>query len=149
MADDTDVLLKMYEEQWEQARQTENQRAAITNIVLVIASAVLGFIVQRGLNLEMLPLTILLIVIGIYGAIASEKLYETFQFHVGKAWSWRKRIDELHPNAQLLKLNEESRKKHRAEFPRLVRLRLHHMWMVLHLAIALGGIILTFAVIIR
>lgn len=101
MADDTDALLKIYEEQWAQARHLEDRRSTITNIVLLIATAVFGFIFQRSLSLQTLPLTILLIALGIYGAVASEKLYERAQFHLERVRYLHKRIDELHPNAQL------------------------------------------------
>jgi hypothetical protein len=143
MADDTDVLLKMYDEQWTQARHIEDQRATITNIVVVIASAILGFIVQQGLSIEILPVTILLVVLGVYGAISSEKLYERFQFCVNRATVLRKRVDELHPNIKLVQLNKDFEAQHKKDYPRLSKVRLHYLWFFLHLAIALGGLILT------
>ena len=143
MADDTDVLLKLCEEQWTQARQSEDQRATITNIVFVVASAIIGLIAQTGLVLQVLPLTILLLVIGIYGAITSEKLYERHQFHMRRAAFWRKRLNELHPNAEIEKYKDQSDARHRTKFPRLNRMRLHYLWLTLHLGIALAGIILT------
>ncbi len=148
MADDTDVLLKMYDEQWTQARHVENQRATITNIVVVIASAILGFIVQKGLGTEILPITILLMVLGIYGAISSEKLYERFQFCTNRATALRKRIDELHPNSRLIQLNKEFEAQHKKDYPRLSKIRVHYLWFSLHLTIALGGLILTIVVLL-
>jgi hypothetical protein len=143
MANDTDVLLKFCEQQWMEAKQAEDQRAAITNIVLLVASAILGFIAQNGLTSNTLPLTVLLTTLGIYGAIASEKLYERHQFHSARAWSWRERIDQLHPDAQLLKRKEEAVAKHSKKFPLMSKIRLHYLWFTFHGAIALIGIILT------
>jgi hypothetical protein len=40
MANDTDVLLKLCEEHWTEMRHIEDQRATITNIVIIITSAV-------------------------------------------------------------------------------------------------------------
>lgn len=48
MADDSDVLIKFCEEQEAQARQSENQRATVSNLIVTIASAITGFIVQIG-----------------------------------------------------------------------------------------------------
>lgn len=147
MADDSDVLLKMYEDQWVQARQAEDQRATFTNIIIVIVSLVLGFIAQqKNLGQELLPLTILLIILGIYGAITTAKLYERFQFHVGRARAWRKRIDELHQEARLIELKDAADARHREKY-RLNKLRLYILWTTLHIIIALAGVILTVMII--
>jgi hypothetical protein len=143
MADDTDVLLKFCEQQWMEAKQAEDQRATITNIILLVASAILGFITQKTLTSDMLPLSILLIVLGIYGVITSEKLYERHQFHSARARSWRDRIDQLHPDAELLKRKEEAATAHNQKFSIMSRIRLHYLWVGLHLVIALAGVILT------
>ena len=50
MADSTDVLLKFVEQQWIEAKQAEDQRSIMTNIILVIVAAIIGFIAQKGLN---------------------------------------------------------------------------------------------------
>jgi len=147
MADDTAVLLKVYEEQWAQARQHENQRVAITNILLIIAPAIVGFISQQGLRPQMLPLTILLSVVGIFGIVACAKLSEAADFHLERARFLHKRLDELHPDAHLAKLREEADSKHKAAFPRMERLRVYQLWLVLHIAIALVGVALTLIVI--
>jgi hypothetical protein len=149
MANDTDVLLKVYDEQRAQARQSEDQRATITNIVLVIASIILGFVSQNGFVFGSLPLMFLLIIIGLYGAIASEKLYERFQFHRIRSSFIRKRLDELSSKAYVLKLLNDADNAHQKEFPRLSRLRLHHLWLSLHIAITITGIVLTVIVVIR
>lgn len=148
MAADTDALLKVYEEQWAQARQHENQRATITNIVLLIASAILGFVSQQGLSSQVLPLTALLIGVGIFGAVACEKLYERTEYHLERTRFLHKRIDELHPNAQLKKLREQADAKHKAEYPRMIRLRVRHLWLALHLAIIVAGVVLTLIIVL-
>ncbi len=58
MADTSDIMFKMIEEQRFQARQSEDQRATLTNYVVVIAAAILGFPVNRGLVKEMWPVAI-------------------------------------------------------------------------------------------
>lgn len=143
MADDTDVLLKMFDENWTQARHLENQRATITNLVVIIASAILGFIVQKGLSIEILPITILLIVLGVYGAVTSEKFHERIQLSINRALVFRNRIDELHPDSKLVQLNNEFETQHKKRFPRLSKIRLHYFWVYMHLAFSLGGLILT------
>lgn len=143
MADDTDILLQLCSNEWEQSRHLEEQRATITNIILLIASVILGFVAQKGTGYELLPLTILLIVLGVYGAIATEKLYERYTFHSERARHYLKRIDELHPTAQVWALRSQADAKHSAEAKRLVKLRLHALWTSLHVGISITGLVLT------
>src|SRR4030066_183577 len=143
MADDTEVLLKFFDEDWRQVRQSEDQRTAFSNIILLIASAVFGFLTQNGLTRNALPLALLLIVLGIFGGIASEKLYERSKLHMELAWAWRRRLYELHPDIQLDRLIVEAEEVHRKRFRRLFGLPLHRVWLALDLGIAAAGIILT------
>jgi hypothetical protein len=46
VADDAEILLKFFDEDWRQVRQSEDQRTAFSNIILLIASAVFGFLTQ-------------------------------------------------------------------------------------------------------
>lgn len=144
---DSDVLLKFFDEDWRQVRQSEDQRTAFSNIVLLIASAIFGYLTQHGLSVDTLPLTILLIALGLYGGVASEKLYERSKLHMELAWAWRDRLNELHPNIQIDRLKKEAEAINHKRFPRLHRLHLHHVWLALDLSIALGGLILTVLVI--
>jgi uncharacterized membrane protein YeaQ/YmgE (transglycosylase-associated protein family) len=143
MADTTDVLLKFCEQQWTEAKQSEDQRATFTNIILLIASAVVGVIAQKGVSKGMLPLSILLIVLGLFGAMVPRKLYERHQFHIHRLQNWRKRITELHPDSFLEELKNEAVATHKKEFPISSRLRLNYLWVILHLLIAFAGSILT------
>ena len=143
MADDAEILLKFFDEDWRQVRQSEDQRTAFSNIILLIASAVFGFLTQNDLTRSALPLAMLLIVLGIFGGIASEKLYERSKLHMELAWAWRRRLYELHPEIQLDRLIAEAEGVHRKRFWRLSRLHLHIVWLTLQLSIAVFGLILT------
>jgi hypothetical protein len=140
---DTDVLLRFFDEDWRQVRQSEDQRTAFSNIVLLIASAVFGYLTQHGLSRDMLPLTIFLIVLGIFGGLASEKLYERSKLHMELAWAWRDKLNELHPEINIDQLKEKAEAINHERFPRLHKLHLHHVWLALDLAIAIAGIIST------
>jgi len=146
MTDDSEVLFKFFDEDWRQVRQSEDQRTAFTNITLLIASAVFGFLTQYGLTRNMLPLTVLLIALGLFGAVASQKLYERSKLHMELAWTWQKRLSELHPDIQFERLKAEAEKTQRKRFPRLFRLHLHLVWIALQLSFAVAGIILTIIV---
>ncbi|NER84836.1 MAG: hypothetical protein F6K42_36030 [Leptolyngbya sp. SIO1D8] len=146
MADDTDVLLKFYEEDWQQARQAEDQRTAITNITLIIVPALVGFISQTGFSISALPLTLLLIVLGIYGAVTSQKLYERHCYFSDRSGFWREKINELHPKLEINQIRNNARSKHTKRFKYLEKIRLYSLWLALHLLVALIGLILTIVV---
>jgi hypothetical protein len=146
MADEIDVLLKMCDEQWTQCRQLETQRSLVTNFVITIAAASLAFIGSKGFIPASLPLAGFLIFLGLYGAVTSEKLYERWQFTRHRSRYWRKRIDELKPEAQLLKLQDEADKEYKHKFQKI---RLHWLWVCLHLSIAAIGIGCMTLIIIR
>lgn len=143
MAEASEILIKFFDEDWRQVRQSENQRTAFSNIILLIASAVFGYLTQFGLSREALPLTALLIVLGVFGGLASEKLYERSRLHMELAWAWRRRLHELHPDIQLDRLLDEADEIHRQRFRRLFGVRLHHVWLAIDLGIAAAGFALT------
>ncbi len=145
MADETDVLLKLCEQQWVEAKQAEDQRAAFTNIVVLVSGASFAFIAQmaqkEGLTRECAPLSFLVFVLGFLGAITSLKLYERHQFHIERLRAWRKTLAELHQNAKVLETKDEADSKHNAKYPRLHKCRLHWLWLILHSAIAVTGLV--------
>jgi hypothetical protein len=77
-SDYTDVLLNEIDRQWSQAKQSEDQRAALSNFIVVIAVAGQGFIVDRDFPRRALVVAVALAVLGLFGAIASAKYYERF-----------------------------------------------------------------------
>jgi uncharacterized membrane protein len=145
---EVDVFLKLYEEQWTQVRHLENQRATATNFIVVIASAIIGFIVQQGLSVAILPVSLLLIVLGIYGALTSEKYYERIQLCIKRSTVFRDQIDKLQPKMNLAQVMKEYNVQHKERFPRLSRISLRSLWLFLHLSIMLGGIVLSVIVLL-
>ncbi|GAA1897675.1 hypothetical protein GCM10009837_19980 [Streptomyces durmitorensis] len=143
MADKTDVLLAFWQEQRESDRQVENQRATLTNIIVVIVSAGLGFLAQKGLHPPMLTVTVTMVALGIYGAMASLKSHERCAFHMRQARWLRQKIGVLHPELEFEDGLAAVRSTHRLRFPLLVRTRMYALWVALHSAIALSGAILS------
>jgi hypothetical protein len=149
MANDTDVLLSFVHEHWEEMRHAEQQRSTFTNIVFLVASLLTGFIAQVGLKADSLILTVSLALVGLYGALTTAKLYERHQFDQRRLDLWYTRIDEMHPDAQFLQLRKRADTIHLKEFPRLARIRIHHLWIAFHLGIAAGGMLLTIVILLH
>lgn len=149
MANEADVLLQVWREQRDQARQCEDQRAVMTNIVLVLASAAIGLIVQRGISGQiMLLVSVPLMLLGVYGAITSLKYRERFAYHHAQARALMHRLDKLYPDLHLEEDKAAAIERHGKleRYARLYPVRLGRLWVGLHIAIAIIGFVLTIAI---
>ncbi|HTK10748.1 MAG TPA: hypothetical protein VL485_26475 [Ktedonobacteraceae bacterium] len=144
MSETTDILIHAADREFSQAKQSEDQRANITGLVVVIASAIQGGLTQTGLNRNALPLTIMLIVMGGFGVLASLKLYERFRRHIRFGSLIHQKLEELYPDTQLQHLLDQTRIEQQNEFPIVRSIRLYILWIMLHFIISLLGIIYTF-----
>jgi hypothetical protein len=143
MADDTDVLIKYCDDTRQEMRHIENQRATITNMIIVISSFIVGYLAQRPLDLAMLPISLIMVFLGIYGIVITSKLYERHQFAQNRIDHWTKHIDKLHPKSNLLKLRSGADQEHAVQFPKMSKVKLNRLWIILHLTIMLVGIGIT------
>jgi hypothetical protein len=137
-----DAVLAYWREHREQLRQSENQRAVLTNYVLVITAAISGFIVQQNFALRTLPLSVLIIIIGLYGAVAAAKYHERADYHLFQARALTRVLVETGALADHEAVLEEFRQQHYRKYPRLHRLRLNRLWTGLHLGVAVYGVVL-------
>jgi hypothetical protein len=137
-----DAVLAYWHEHREQLRQSENQRAVLTNYVLVIVAAISGFIVQQHFAIRTLPLSVLIVVIGLYGAVAVAKYHERADYHLLQARALTRVLIDSGALADHDSVLQEFRQQHYRKYPRLYRLRLNRLWTGLHLGVALYGIIL-------
>ena len=137
-----DAVLAYWQEHREQFRQSENQRAVLTNYVLVIAAAVSGLAVQQGFKHRTLPLSVLIVVIGLYGALAVAKYHERANYHLLQARALTRVLIDSGALADHDAVLEEFRQAHYSTYPRLHRLRLNWLWIGLHLGVAAYGVVL-------
>lgn len=149
MSDEINVLLKFCEEEWTQRRQSENQRSLMTNILMTAAMAIVVIIIQKGLVIGVIPLASLLIFTGTYGALTTAKFYERGEAHMARARQWRKRIDELCPQAKLIESMSSAHSKHNERYPILTRVRLYFLWIFLHASIATIGCVILVALLLK
>jgi hypothetical protein len=149
MTDDTNVLLKYYEEHRTQGRHAESQRSIVSNYIITISAAILGFTIQKGFALDSLPLTIFLIIIGTYGAIISWKLYERFEYNMTLAKQISKRIAELHPEMNFDEIRRLACHEHEKKYPNYKKIRLYKLWIALHILISAIGVVCSIIIIIH
>jgi hypothetical protein len=150
-----DVLWKMCNEHYTQGRHHETQRSAVVSAIIAIAAAITGLVTVDGhIESSDIPLTVLLIALGLFGSAFSMKHYERFRFHMECAKQYRNQLDQLLPDAPLRQGRARARSEHKhfsAPFPswtrglarRLPDLRLHYWWLALNLFIAALGVALS------
>lgn len=142
VADVSEEAIRAYwKEHREQFRQCETQRSTLTNLLLVVTAALSGLIVQQKFTLNVIPLCIFVAMTGVYGAVAVAKYYERASYHLTQARALTRNLADLGvlgPEDGL----DRARLAHYDNFPRLHRIRLHLLWVGLHLAIALYGLTL-------
>ena len=85
MSEKTDLLLKYWEEERAKGRQSENQRATITNYIILISSLIITVIAESDFKSDSWPLAILLIALGFFGFIITRKYYGRWKYHMKEA----------------------------------------------------------------
>src|SRR3954452_3208548 len=88
-----EAVLAVWQEQREQMRQSESQRAVLTNYVLVIAAGLSGLVAQQRFALSTVPVCILVILLGLYGALSAAKYHERADYHLGQARALVRTLD--------------------------------------------------------
>lgn len=140
MADKADVILNEVDRQWSQARQSEDQRATLSNLILLIAVAAQGFIVEKDFPKRALVVAVALVLLGAFGTVAVAKYYERFRMSMSRVGRLRERLDRNIPDLGLDELERKADEKHRKRYPQLSSVRLHYLWRLLMLSIAILGV---------
>jgi len=137
-----DILYGMYMDNITQCRHHETQRATVTSSIIAIDTIIIGLITfDKTINHIDIPLSILLIILGIFGATFTLKHYERYSLHVERLRQYRQALDEQFGNNEIMRLKNIADEIHAKRFPNLGRYTHHKFWIALHIfitAIALG-----------
>ena len=153
MADRADVLLHLYSEERAEARQSEDQRATLTNLILVVVAAGLAFVTSRqGDNEAALIVSLAILALGIYGAVATAKYFERWLRHWRRSYAFQVQLFELYPEidaslasfhyAPLRLRTDPYEQEIERRFPRLSKVKLYRLWIAFHCAVAIAGAIM-------
>ena len=141
--DDKESLWNMLKEEYTHARQHQTQRATMTTIVIVVASALTGLITfDDSIGQGDIAPSIVVIALGTFGVLFSLKFQERYACHRKRAYALRDRLDTLQPELKFSQIEDSSDAKHRKSSPVLSRVSLRYFWIVLHLVITGIGVVL-------
>lgn len=139
-----DGCWRLYAEHCTHVRHHETQRSTVAASILAIAAALLGLITyDRAITMTDLPLSILVILLGGFGALFSSKQYERASLHTERARRYRDAVDATLADKPFKRLKIAADIKHRTEFPRMEKLRLNKFWVALYLLLGIIGVILS------
>ncbi len=82
--------------------------------------------------------------LGLFGVIATFKLYERHRFAQNRLNEWYKKLDELAPDASFLKLREVADSNHLQSNRIMRKLSLHFIWLLFYITIIAFGLIMYF-----
>lgn len=149
MSESAETVLAYWTEHRQQMRQSENQRAVLTNYILVIVAALSGFIVQQDLRAGTVPLSSLIVVIGVYGAVTTAKYHERADYHLSQSHALTQVLVNLGALPDNKTAIADARQVHAGQYPLLHRIRLHGLWTGLHVGVALYGVALLVITVVR
>lgn len=144
--DNKSVILEYWKDQRAQARHTETQRATFTNIILIVAAALLGLVANTGFRESSLALTVTIIFLGLFGAATSAKYYERYNVHIEQAIRFSEVLSAQQQEYDYEKILGPIRIDHDSR-NRLARLRLNKLWIAFHLIVALIGFAMSIIII--
>lgn len=115
-----------YDEHATQARQHENQRERMTNIILALSGVLLSVVTFGKLSIWTLPASIGMGLLGLYGWIFARKHYERNRYHVAILGEIRREMSyldgtldrprDVSENRSLSKIRERGVERHRIKY---------------------------------
>jgi len=139
-------FLKFYIEQtWEENRHLESLRERVTILVITLASAIIGFIVQQKFASETKIFNLIIIILGLFGFAMTLKIFQIHQKGQRRLDKWYGYLNSYcGTNPQILILRDQADNENKFEFPRINPIRHHYFWSALNISIALIGLSLYF-----
>lgn len=137
-------FLNFYMEQtWEEMRHIENLRERVTILVVTVASAIVGFVMQQKFAIETKPFVWFVILLGVFGLLMTLKLFQLHKMSQKRLDKWYKYYEGFcGDNPQILELRKQADKENKEEFSFIAPMRHNYFWSAIHIFIITAGIVL-------
>jgi len=143
MTDKEFDLLKTYmQETNNEMRHNEDMREKVSSIILSLAILISGFVIQQKLADYTIILSIFIIILGLFGAGMTKKLYSIHQFGQQRLNEWYEYLKIQYPDQQIFIYRQIADDKTKKRFPILSKIRHNTFWVILNLIISCIGVIL-------
>jgi hypothetical protein len=142
MTDDAELAWRLYLEHCNQGRHHETQRAGVTQYVIAVSAGIGSLIGVGGITATDLPLAAVIVMLGFFGAVFAAKQYERFRYHMEHAARFRRHLERAVPGLDIASVRRDAKSEHKTKHPRLEAMGLNRLWVLLHLLVALVGVLL-------
>ncbi len=144
MDDNEKDFLRFYMEQsWEEMRHLEDLREKVTILVVTLATAIAGFIMQQKFAIETKPFVWFVIILGAFGFLMTRKLFQLHQLAQKRLDKWYIYYESFcGSNPQILTLRNQADKESKAAYYYISQLKHNHFWAAIHIFIVVAGIFL-------
>jgi hypothetical protein len=139
-------FLHFYMEQtWEEMRHLENLRERVTILIITLATAIAGFVIQQKFSTDSKPLIWFIIFLGFFGLFMSLKIFQIHQGGQKRLNKWYKYLEDYcGTNPQILSLRDIADLENKQDFYILSRIPHNFFWTGLYMFIIAGGLSLLF-----
>ncbi len=147
-----EIVWGMIQENFTQRRHHENQRAKITGLFVAISAGIIGLIsFDNKLTAEDLPLSIFLIIIGLFGSLFNAREYDRYLLHRERTNELFKHLHEVMPNFDIMAIKKVADKRSGEISSRFIRkyIKLHTLWNYFQVFISLLGIWISICILSR
>jgi hypothetical protein len=143
-----EYLHHLLEENWRHVRLSEDRRIAITSVNIIAATGVQITVLVLGFSPRVLPLTIWMILLGLFGCVACLRLDERAQLHSARARRLRELMEE-ETGARAIDVLARSDRSHAERHRVLGRIRLQTAFMGINVATLMAGLTYSVFAIVR
>lgn len=139
-----EILLNFYKEHSNWSRHQESQRAIVSNLLLSISIVLIGLITfDKKIGMGDLPLTLFLVVVGVFGAVFTYKYYVQFKFHDSRVDLYKQHLNLLLKDIDVYSEEVSSDDKLSSKYLFFARFRLYKLWIYLNGIIVASGAFLS------
>ncbi len=130
MDNELEMLWRLYKDDRDFARHHEMQRTNGSSLVIAISGGLIAFIsLDKSINPTDMPASILLIALGIFGIVFTQKHYERTRLHLYRAYEYFHEIDKRIPEVKFEELRNKANEINNNRFNILSKYRLSNMWV--------------------
>lgn len=149
-AQNSEVILALAIEHMNELRHVEEHRQWIINLIVVVASGAAAIGSSVGFSGTSIPISILVVSLGLFGIFATLKLYERQLWYQNRLKMLIERLDNSQEGLDLLKLYAAHEVQHKqrtrsSSWDEAMRIkfssvRMHVLWVTFNLFICLLGV---------
>ncbi len=149
-AQNSEILLALLVEHMNELRHVEEHRQWIINLIVVVVSGSAAIGSSVGFSIASVPISILVIALGLFGIFATLKLYERQLWYQNRLKMLVEQLDDFQEGLNLKQLYEKHEAQHRHRHKgnswdesiriKFSSIRMHILWITFNFFVCLLGI---------